>query len=408
MSKKRALPILAGLLVLAFLLYQIPPIQQRIAWRVEIALTYLRGLVVPVQPVPTAAITQAAPTETRLPTASPSASIDPTSTPTLTPTAEPLPAQVSLPTPTHETQTMNNCGPATLTMALRMYGWNGSQSDISTVIKPVDADRNVNPEELRYYVLNYAGWLRAEFRVGGDLLLLKRLMAAGYAPIIEETFIFDSAYWPNDDLWAAHYLLLTGYDDATRTFTAQDSFHGADQKISYETVIKNWEPFNNVYMLVYLPEQEGELRSLLGPNWDEAGNRQAALAMSEATTLTKPQDAFAWFNLGSNLVYFERYAEAAQAYDMARNLGLPQRMFRYQFGPFIAYFHAYRTEDLMTLATYALQRTPNSEEALLWKGWGLYRQGDTPGALAAWQKAIHERPGYLDAQYAIDFVQSQP
>lgn len=406
MSKRKGLFIVASLLVLAVLISQLPPVRQRLAWRLEQAEAYVRGLIIPVQPVPTVAITFAP-----LPTASQLAAAA-TSTPAEaalpTPTPEPLPRQVSLPSPAHEQQTMNNCGPATLVMALRMYGWSGNQKDIAAIIKPIDADRNVNPEEMRYYVLNRAGWLRAEFRVGGDLLLLKRLLAAGYAPIIEETFIFDSPYWPNDDLWAAHYLLITGYDDESQTFTAQDSYHGPDQKVSYETVLKNWEPFNYVYMVIYLPDQESEIRTLLGSDWDEASNRQKALTLAEAATVKAPQNAFAWFNLGTNLVYFERYAEAAQAYDQARNLGLPQRMFRYQFGPFIAYFHAYRMDDLMTLTTYALQRTPNSEEALLWKGWGLYRQGDTAGAMAAWQKALHERPGYIDAQYAIDFAKSQP
>ncbi len=48
--------------------------------------------------------------------------------------------------------------------------------------------------------------------------------------------------------------------------------------------------------------------------------------------------------------------------------GLPQRMLRYQFGPFLAYFNALRTEDLLALTDYALDRTANSEEALLWRG----------------------------------------
>jgi hypothetical protein len=86
-------------------------------------------------------------------------------------------------------------------------------------------------------------------------------------------------------------------------------------------------------------------------------------------------NAFAWFNLGSNLVYFERYAEAARAYDQARQLGLPQRMLRYQFGPFFAYFFSSRNADLLSLTEYALKITPNSEETLLWRGWGHYRDG---------------------------------
>jgi tetratricopeptide (TPR) repeat protein len=77
---------------------------------------------------------------------------------------------------------------------------------------------------------------------------------------------------------------------------------------------------------------------------------------------------------------------------------------RYQFGPFFAYFHSIRTEDLLTLTEYALQRTPNSEEALLWHGWGLYRMGDINGAVADFQAALEANYTYLDAQYALDFV----
>ena len=67
--------------------------------------------------------------------------------------------------------------------------------------------------------------------------------------------------------------------------------------------------------------------------------------------------------------------DAAKAYDQARKVGLPQRMLRYQFGPFLAYFHSLRTDDLLTLTEYALKITPNSEEAMLWRGWGLFRLG---------------------------------
>jgi len=96
------------------------------------------------------------------------------------------------------------------------------------------------------------------------------------------------------------------------------------------------------------------------------------------------------------------------AFDNARNLGLPQRMLRYQFSPFFAYFHTGKIDELLTLTNYALQRTDNSEEALLWHGWALYRQGDTTGAISDWRKALKARPDYQDALYALDFVGSTP
>src|SRR3989304_10528244 len=157
-------------------------------------------------------------------------------------------------------------------------------------------------------------------------------------------------------------------------------------------------------MLIYLPGEEAELKSILGEDWDADQNRRRALEIAQADTAADPQDAFAWFNLGSNLVHFERYDEAALAYDKSREISLPLRMFRYQFGPFIAYFQSHRIDDLLVLTDYARGVTEMSEETWLWYGWGLYRKDDFQGALKAWNKALSIHPGYTDAQYAIDFV----
>jgi hypothetical protein len=412
--RKRLVNILlvcAALLVLGGLLYQLPAVQSRVGWRVDFALAYLRGVLEPVGEVPTAlpppqvvTISRAepSPTPTAAPTISPTPG--PTPTPTLTPT--PIPGAVSLPPPAWEKQDANNCGPTTLALYLRSYGWEGTQTDISDLLKPYREDRNVNVEELIYYVRNHAGWLNAEFRVGGDLETLKKLIAAGIPVMIEESFELETQYWPNDDKWAAHYNLITGYDDAARTFTAQDTYLGADRKVPYEKLDEYWHSFNHVYIMLYPPEKEEAVKSILGSQWDVDYNRQHALDKAEADTEANPDDAYAWFNLGTNLVYFERYNEAAGAYDRARQLGLPQRMLRYQFGPFFAYFHARRMDDLKALTDYALQITPNAEEALLWKGWMLFRNGDRNGAVANFQQALVENPFYQDAQYAINFVNS--
>src|SRR5690606_10100116 len=198
--------------------------------------------------------------------------------------------------------------------------------------------------------------------------------------------------------------LLTGYDDATQTFTGQDSYYGPDQKISYDELDELWQSFNRVYILIYPPEMEETVKEILGPDWDPDVNRQHALEIAQAETEADPDNAFAWFNLGTNLVYFERYTQAALAYDTARNLGLPQRMLRYQFGPFMAYFHGGRNADLLALTEYALERTPNSEEALLWRGWGLFREGKYNQAAELFRQALEENPKYIDAQYALNYL----
>ena len=412
MSKRNVLFAGTGFLILVILLLQIPSINSRMSWRYEVAKTYLRNVINPVGNAPTALPNTPAPaTSLPSPTTEMTPTIELAATPVPpTPTLAPPPQQALLGSPPYEKQSANNCGPAALSMMLHMVGWSGSQKDISDVIKPVNGDRNVNPEEMAFWVRNYAGWLRIEYRVGGDIETLKRLISSGYPVIIEGTTSLnpDDTGWPDDDLWAAHYLLLTGYDDSTQTFNAQDPYRGPDKTISYEQLESEWKPFNYLYMVVYLPEQEEQIKSLLASNWDAILNRQNALTIAQAASVEDPSDAFAWFNVGSNLVYFERYFEANDAYDKARELGLPQRMFRYQFGPFIANFHAQRTEDLLALTDYALQRTEMSEETWLWHGWALYRKGDTNDAVENWRKALSVHPGYEDALYALNFVGATP
>ncbi|GIV63040.1 MAG: C39 family peptidase [Chloroflexota bacterium] len=400
------------LLLIGWLVSPLSPLHSRIAWRMEIVRTYLRGVFQPIQAMPTALPVQAGalelstltPTPTVAAIAPPTATPTPPVSPTPSPTPTPLPAQVQLPAPPWEKQDINNCGPATLSMFLNFFGWKGDQFTISDVIKPIPQDRNVNIEELLYYTRNYAGWLRSEFRVGGTVELLKRFIAAGLPVVIEESFYFEEYYWPNDDRWAGHYLLVTGYDDATQTFTVQDSFYGANKRVSYTELDRNWQSFNRVFFIAFLPEQEEMVQNLLGEDWDVVQNRKNALEAARRETEQDPNNGFAWFNLGSNLVYFESYAEAAQAYDRARAAGLPQRMLRYQFGPFFAYFNTGRDADLLALTEYALKITPNSEEALLWHGWAQYRMGNRQKALESFQKALEARPGYFDAQYALNFV----
>ena len=409
----RALLILAGLVVLGLLLYQVPYFKERLSWRLEYAGVYARSILDPAgnlpTPMPTAEPTaqvSAAPTHTpqAQPTAAPTES--PTPAPTAAPTATPppLPDQVILPSPRHEMEDLNACGPATLSMALNFWGWEGDQFTISKEIKPIRADRNVNVEELKYYVDTYVPGMYAEFRVGGDLELLRRFLADGMPVMIEESFLLDKNFRVGDDRWAAHYVLLTGYDNKARQFILQDSERGPNRYVAYETLEKDWQSFNHVYILIYPADKQNNVLNLLGPHIDYDYNRQYALDQARAMTVSDPTNAYAWFNLGTNLMYFGSYEDSAAAYDRARELGLPQRMLRYQFGPFITYFNLGRIDDLSALADYALEITENSEEALLWKGWALYRQGKRQEAIDSFQAALDAHPNYGDALYAINYV----
>ncbi len=401
----------------------IPRVHKRVDWEIDKATTYLRLSLDPVQPMPTpivnagiamtgladpllaATATPTATMTTAPPTATAVVSPSPTLTPTITLTPTPLPVKVVLPPPPYEQQDLNSCGPATLNHYLRFYGWGGDLAAINAVIKPNENDRNVNVEELVYFARTRAGWLQTEYRVGGTVELAKKFIAAGIPYMIEVGVHFDQGYWPGDDRWGGHYLLLTGYDESLKSFIVHDAWLGPNRVVAYTDIDRNWQAFNRVYIMIYKPEQLSTVQSILGSDWDLTENRKHALAQAKGETEQDPKNPLAWFNYGTNLLYFDKYFDAANAYDTARKLNLPQRMLRYQFGPFIAYFHAGRLDDLMSITDYALKLTPTSEETMLWRGWGLYRLGRKQEAVDLWTSSLDIHPEYEDALYAINFAQ---
>jgi hypothetical protein len=415
----RVLLWLGILVLLVLVLYQIPWIHQRAVWKLDAAFNYIRLIFHPVGtvPVPREGITPINGVATSLPQSKNShtfsTSLLLTSAPTITPNPTSLPINVNLNPPTFDLskdiQDWNNCGPATLALYLRFYGWQGDQFLISDLIKPFRGDKNVNIDELQYFVLTQAGWLGAEYRVGGTIHRLKQILAAGFPIMIEESFtIGGEDYWPHDDHWTGHYLLLTGYDDTREVFVSQDAYLGPDILKNYSDLDEDWQAFNRVYMVIFPTQQVDTMRHLLGIDWEKDSNRKHAMEAARQEIISDPENPFAWFNLGTNLAYFDASIEAAQAYDKALTIGIPQRMLRYQFGPFMVYFKLDRNEDLLSLTQFALNITPNSEEVLLWRGWALYRRGDRAGALEAIEHALAAHPRYSDALYALDFINTHP
>ena len=396
---------LVGVILVGMLLagiYQIPSVKFDMEWRIDAAVGIVRGWIFPGELLPTPSgvtVITTPPTSVPSPTPDETQSI---SSPTPVPTPIPLPESVMLPSPKWEKQDWNNCGPATLAIALHFYGWEGDQFEISDLLKPDRGDKNVNVEELVYFVRNRAGWLEADSRVGGTIEILKRFLALGYPVVVEKGYVIESD--GPDDGWAGHYMLLTGYDDSHQIFIGQDSFIGPDREITYTDLNDGWKAFNYVFMYVYPVADPAPLGSILGPDLDVDVNRERALERAQREIELDPEDEFARFNLGTNLLYFERYSKAANAYDKALTLGLPWRFTRYQFGPYIAYFHSGRTDDVIALAEVTLQRTAKAEEALLWRGWAHYRLGDVGAAIEDFRAALKVNPNYLDAQYALEYL----
>jgi hypothetical protein len=362
--------------LIGVIVYQLPPVQERLAWRVDNLVADLRRLLNPPEQVvfipsgkgqpgmATAAsaanATVPPPSITRLPLATVAPEPDlplpsPTQAPTPMPSPTPLPGNVLLSGIVHEYQQFNNCGPTNLAMALSYWGWQGDQRDTRRYLRPnlkVD-DKNVMPSEMAAFVEQEAG-MQAIVRVGGDLDTLRGLLAGGFPVLIE------AGHHPPDDWWMGHYLVVNGYDDRQRMFTVQDSLTNPDLPMSYDELASHWwRDFNYVYLVIYPPERQAQIAGILGARWDEQYSFQMAAqkANDEIPLLPGRDQFFAWFNLGSSRVGLEDYTGAAQAYDEAFNIyqslsedQRPYRLMWYQIGPYQAYYNVGRYQDVIDLA----------------------------------------------------------
>lgn len=341
----------------------------------------------------------ASPTATLGASPTPAASATPAATPTA------LPGQVTLAGFRHEYQKFNNCGPASLAVALSYWGWTGTQDDTAAFLKPNQDDKNVSPIEIYDYLTRNG--FDAYIRVNGDLDTLRRFLAAGYPVLVEKGFWCQPGEGSRCSDWFGHYSVFSGYDDQKQTFILQDSFRGPNYKMTYAEVMDNWRAFGYLYIVPFpaSADQDAAVRALLGPAADLEANYRDALARArqEAAALSGEAAAFAWFNIGTILHYQQDYAGAAAAFDQARQIGLPYRMLWYQFGPYRAYYYTGRFQDVIDLATFAIKSTakPGLEEAFYWRGLSYEALGQTDRAAEDYRTALVENPNDVQAREAL-------
>jgi len=375
---------------------------------------------------------------TQTPSPTPLQTLTPTLGPTLEPTitSTPLPESVKLTKFRYEDQKnrWNYCGPANLSMALNYVGWNGNRDVIAKAVKPgiqdpkLDfiqqsrSDVNVMPYELVDFV-NEQTEFKALSRLGGNIDLAKRLIAAGF-PFIAEKGYYEKDY-SGKIAWLGHYQFVTGYDDAEGVLIVQDTWNdGPNFPIKYEDFMSSeaWLSFDNIFIVVYQPEREAELLGVLGPYADEQWAAQHALDVANQLTKTSSgMDAyFAWYAKGTSHVALQQYVDAATAYDQTftiySELGKddkqrPYRMMWYQTGPYWAYYYSGRYQDVIDLANITLTDTiskPTLEESIYWRGKAEYMIGDTPDAVKDFREALRLHPKWGPAIQALQDLGLQP
>jgi hypothetical protein len=424
------------ILLLGIGMYYLPPVHSRLAWRLDSLRAEIKYFLDPpgedtFEPggatgltIETAIVTTRAEyllTLTPLHTSTP----DPALKPTITST--PLPGMVMVEGVIYEHQHghLNYCGPANFSMALRFWGWEGNREVIGSALQPNEKDKNVMPYELQDFISENVPGIRSVARMGGNIELLKRFVAAGF-PVVVEKGIYEIDINGRYG-WMGHYAFVTGYDEANQMIIYQDSYQpegappGPDRRMGYEEFLEGWRSFNYIFVVVYPVENEADVFDLLGDLRDEAAANRHALqvAKMESKTLPGIDGYFAWFNIGTSHVALHEYVAAAIAYDQAfaayaalpnDNTARPYRMLWYQTGPYFSYYYSNRFADVIDLASLTLNERvePDLEESLLWRGRAYYMAGKTDQAVADYRTALKIHPNWSPALEALAELGLQP
>ena len=156
------------------------------------------------------------------------------------------PPSVSLPNDYQVYETWNNCGPASLSMALSYFGIHQSQAALGQALRPYqnqqgdNDDKDVTMEELAHQARKYG--LLAYHRPNGSIALLKHFLASGMPVIVETVLTKD------DDI--GHYRVVKGYDDASGTILQDDSMQGHNVRFSYADFDSMWKKYNYEYLVL--------------------------------------------------------------------------------------------------------------------------------------------------------------
>ena len=167
-------------------------------------------------------------------------------TPVVASPLKPLPASYLLRNDYQVYKTWNNCGPASLSMALSYFGIQESQAALGQVLRPYqnpngdNDDKDVTLDALAGEARTLG--LLAYSRPNGSIQLLKRFVANGM-PVIAETTMTIA-----DDI--GHYRVVKGFDDTAGTILQDDSMQGHNIQFSYADFDAMWKKYNSEYLVL--------------------------------------------------------------------------------------------------------------------------------------------------------------
>ncbi len=308
------------------------------------------------------------------------------------------PTSYVIPSASYVSQTFNNCGPASLSMAMSYFGTNVSQDELREQMRPFNNpaggvdDKSVFAPEFVEHAKKY-GFESLE-RPNGTVELLKTLIANDI-PVVLRTWLH-----PNEDI--GHFRIVRGYDDNRKVFTQDDSYEGKNLEYSYTTFEEMWKPFNYGYILVYPKEKQEIVASILGENMDRTKAYENAKIRAEKNLENNPNSSYDLFNLSTAYYHLGDAQKSVEYYERAQSNSLPPRMMWYQIEPLQAYLAVGDYERVFALTDWIIRNNNIAfSEMYILRGKAYQAQGNIDAARTEFEKAVYYNTKSTAAQQAL-------
>lgn len=321
--------------------------------------------------------------------------------PTPTPLAlNPIPSLKVLVNNYYAKQTFNNCGPASLSMALSYYGIFKSQQEIGNILRPYqnpigdNDDKSVTLEELGVYAKIYG--FTAYHRPNGSIELLKKFITHDI-PVITRTWLHT-----NDDI--GHYRIVKGFDDNTGSIIQDDSYEGPNLSFSYSDFNTMWEKFDYEY-LVLIPEDKLPIaKAIIGENLNDNYAWQQVVERNIEKLKTDPNDIYSKFNLSVAYYHLGKYEKSVQEFEKVEDL-LPFRTLWYQIEPIEAYYMLGNYDRVLSITDKILSNHNRAySELYILRGKIYQKQGSVSLAKSEFEKAVFYNKNLKEAKAALESI----
>ncbi len=319
-------------------------------------------------------------------------------TPVPAPVVKQLPASALLQNDYQIYETWNNCGPASLSMALSYFGINESQAVLGQALRPYENatgdndDKDVTMPEMAAEARTFG--LLAYYRPNGNMQLIKRLIALG-VPVIAETLMT-----ADDDI--GHYRVVKGYDNSSLSLIQDDSMQGHNVHFSFADFNAMWRQYNYQYLVLVPKNKQLQAEAILGKDLNPTTAWRETAATDRAALIANPSDVDSRFNLSIALYYLGEYQDSVNEFEQVQSQ-LPARTLWYQIEPLEAYYALGEYSRVISLADDILNNGDRAFSQLYILLGDIDRKlGNLQAAKTEFQSAVYYNTNLKAARKALE------